>query len=191
MLKAMTQITPDVVKMQSLMASHAIFHRVIKACEYAVKMDLEDEAKTTLKAGIVVTYMTPFGHGAGFERLGDEYTKFSGRDDLRDYHVDLETSRNSVYAHYGPMKAKKLLKHPELIKEWSKVKVTFRLNGGQLETRYKINRVTLLDVNFPKLIELCQYQANRVEGDLNHLIKEIYEKGNYPNGEYTLGEDFP
>jgi hypothetical protein len=193
----MAKVPPHVAKLRSLMAASTIFRRVIKACNYASANNLDQEIEAIFKAGIVVTYMTPFRHGAGFEKLGEEFTRFSGRDDLKHLNADLVNSRNSIYAHYGPKKARELLKHLAAMQEFDKVKITFRTipttTYGQikLETKYTINHVNLLDENFPKLIELCEYHAGLVEIDINALVKKIYDSHNYPDGDYILGENFP
>jgi len=193
----MKKETAVVDQLRHLMASGLMFRRVVKACKYVLANELEEEAKKTMKAGIVVTYMMPFGHGAGFERLGEEYTRFSGRDDLRHLHVDLEHSRNSIYAHYGPKKARKLLKNPVDMQEFDKIKVTLTTVAAipygsvKLEAKYAVNYVNLQDENLPKLIELCEYHADNVERDINALVKKIYESRHYPDGDYILGHNFP
>lgn len=193
----MKQAVPIDVQLRSLMASSLIFGRIIKTCKYASEAKLEEPVKTTTKAGIVVSYMMPFRDGAGFRKLGEKYTHFAARDDLRKLHLHLEESRNCVYAHYGPANARRLLEHPSVMREFDTINIEIKTApispDGKIELRvfYTVNNVNLLDVNFPKVIELCQYHKDHVEREINAIVKPIWETGGFPDGNYILGKDFP
>lgn len=187
---------PSAIQLRSLMASSTLFRRVIRTCEFLKGAKLDEATDYTIKACIVVTYMTPFGHGKGFEKLGDEYTSFPDRADLKALHLSLEASRNCIFAHHGPKQARELIKEPALLHEFDNIRLRLKTRPVsetemEFEFTYTVQGVSLSDVNLPKIIELCQYHEDHVKRDLNALIKVNYENNIYPDGDYIFGKDFP
>jgi len=56
---------------------------------------------------------------------------------------------------------------------------------------YTVNSVNLMDLNLPRIIELCQYHKDNLEREINALVKPIFESGECLSGNYISGKDFP
>jgi hypothetical protein len=140
-----------------------------------------------LLAGVIVTYMKPFGRCDGLGPLSGSFSHFPAGSLHKQTHEDIARGRDWTYAHRDVLNAPKLLSTPkdrqaiaEVVLHFTKGSTTIHIRepAWHPETIFRIR-------------ELCEFQSSRVGAEMKSLFITLAGNKSYKPGKYVLGRDFP
>ena len=140
-----------------------------------------------LLAGVIVTYMKPFGRCDGLGPLPAMFRRFPDGSPHKQTHADIAGGRNWTYAHRDLLNSSQLLATPEdqqalseVILEFTKGPTTIYTSepGWHPEALFRIR-------------ELCEFQSSRASTEMRPLVLAVAGTKKYKAGKYVLGRDFP
>lgn len=141
-----------------------------------------------LLAGVVVTYMKPFGRCDGLGPLPSSYRRFPVGSAHKQTHDDIAAGRKWTYAHRDLLNSPKLLSTFEEQEAVSEVVLQVVTKDS---TTIRIREPAWHPETLPRILELCEFQISRIAADLQPLLKSLAGTKSYKAGKYVLGRDFP
>lgn len=140
-----------------------------------------------LLAGVVVTYMKPFGRCDGLGPLPATFSQFPAGSPHKQTHEDIADGRNWTYAHRDALNAPKLLSSAEDQQAISEVVLHFTKGPTTIYT----SEPAWHPETIFRIRELCAFQSSRVGADMRPLVLSLAGNKSYKAGKYVLGRDFP
>jgi hypothetical protein len=170
--------------------------RTFSGCVYACKFvhdsvpDQTGEVYHTLSAGLIVSYARPFMDAEGLGPLHQKYSKFDGEPFLGEYHKAVMAARNSIYAHFSPIEAGRLVRRSPAsgLGQGKKPKLTIR--NGKVDS-VGVPTVGYAATSLANLQQLCVFQVHRLIKDTIGLLEHLRGSDQYEDGDYELGVSFP
>jgi len=177
-------------ELRRLVIAISNFDAVITACQMLIEANVDPDTPyfRIFAAGIVVSYMRPFMEGDGLGRLAAEYAEFpKDRPDLKALHESLKNGRYWVFAHHSVIDSPSLLAPADQARA-NDIIIHFDDNG--VPTGYRVDAIHWERDRLHAIIDLCQFQKNRIDPKAVELIRDLANDKVY-RGDQILGKTFP
>lgn len=169
------------------------FRGAFELCQHVIKLGLSEKdcLYPPCMTGIIVSYMRPFKESHGIGSISNEFTKFP-EPRFKAAHDELRRARDEFHAHNNAEKAHELEIREGAIGSPYETRLTFQIDAdGKIRIYPAVLVPEITSDSLPGLVELFQFQMDRVHAATTAVLKSMASGKSYKLGTYTVGKDFP